>query len=61
MKTVLFVTDLHLGAQSEKISGVFERARRLGWRVVEIERERTGRPWWSIRISAQPSSASGNT
>ena len=27
-----------------KVSGVFSQARRYGWRVVEIERERTARP-----------------
>ncbi len=54
MKTVLFVTDLHIGAQIEKISGVFERARRLGWRVVEIERERTGRPLSDFVASWHP-------
>ena len=44
METVLFVTDLHIGAQIDKAAGVFERARRHGWRVVEIERSRTERP-----------------
>ncbi len=44
MQTILFITDLHIGAQIEKISGVFSQARRHGWRVIEIERERTTRP-----------------
>ena len=44
MQTILFITDLHIGAQITKIAGVFARARQFGWRVVEIERNRTARP-----------------
>lgn len=44
MKTILFVTDLHIGAQIQKFAGVFSQARTRGWHVVEIERERTARP-----------------
>lgn len=44
METILFITDLRIGAQIHKIAGVFSRARHYGWRVVEIERERTSRP-----------------
>ncbi len=44
METILFITDLHIGAQIAKVSGVFSQARRHGWRVIEIERERTTRP-----------------
>ena len=44
METVLFITDLHTGAHVIEISGVFERAARFGWRVIEIERDRTTRP-----------------
>lgn len=44
MENILFVTDLHIGAQIQKAAGVFARARHYGWRVMEIERERTSRP-----------------
>ena len=40
MKTVLTITDLHVGAQIEQNRGVFESAVDYGWRVVEIERAR---------------------
>ncbi len=40
MKTILTITDLHVGAQIEQNRGVFESAVEYGWRVVEIERAR---------------------
>ena len=54
MDTVLFITDLHIGAQIAKISGVFSQARRHGWRVVEIERDRTMRPVADFVESLRP-------
>ncbi|MBE6383136.1 MAG: helix-turn-helix domain-containing protein [Lentisphaerae bacterium] len=44
MTTVLFITDLHTGTHVLEISGVFERAAEFGWRVIEIERDRTTSP-----------------
>lgn len=43
MKTILFITDQHIGAHIKQIAGVFDRAPRYGWRVIEIERERSTR------------------
>ena len=54
METILFITDLHIGAQIAKISGVFSQARRHGWRVVEIERDRTMRPVADFVASLRP-------
>lgn len=54
MDTVLFITDLHIGAQIAKISGVFSQARRHGWRVIEIERDRTMRPVADFVESLRP-------
>ena len=54
MDTILFITDLHIGAQIAKISGVFSQARRHGWRVVEIERDRTMRPVADFVASLRP-------
>lgn len=54
METVLFLTDLHIGAQIAKISGVFSQAKRHGWRVVEVERERTARPVADFIESLRP-------
>ena len=44
MDKVLFITDLHTGAHVIEIAGVCERAACYGWRVIEIERDRTTRP-----------------
>ena len=44
MENVLFITDLHTGSHVIEIAGVFERAVSHGWRVIEIERDRTTRP-----------------
>ena len=44
MQTILFFTDLHAGAHQIELTGVYERARELGWRVIEIEYARTSRP-----------------
>ena len=44
MKTVTFITDLHVGAHVAALEGVYERARRHGWHVVEIEYEHSNRP-----------------
>ena len=54
METILFITDLHIGAQIAKISGVFVQAKRRGWRVVEIERDRTARPVGDFVESMKP-------
>ena len=54
MDTILFITDLHIGAQIAKISGVFSQARRRGWRVIEIERDRTMRPVADFVESLKP-------
>ena len=54
MENILFITDLHIGAQIAKISGVFSQARRHGWRVVEVERERTARPLADFVASLRP-------
>ena len=54
MENILFITDLHIGAQIAKISGVFSQARRHGWRVVEVERERTSRPIADFVASLKP-------
>lgn len=43
MRTILFITDLHIGAQIKKFAGVFAQARARGWHVVEIEHERERR------------------
>ena len=44
MKTVTFITDLHVGAHVAALEGVYERARTYGWHVVEIEYEHSNRP-----------------
>ena len=44
MKTITFITDLHVGSHVAALEGVYERARAYGWHVVEIEYERTNRP-----------------
>lgn len=44
MKTILFITDLHVGAHIAAIEGVYERARTYGWHVIEIEYEHSSRP-----------------
>ena len=44
MKTVTFITDLHVGAHVAALEGVYERARTHGWHVVEIEYEHSSRP-----------------
>ena len=44
MKTVTFITDLHVGAHVAALEGVYERARTHGWHVVEIEYEHSNRP-----------------
>ena len=54
MDTVLFVTDLHIGAQIKKYAGVFAQARLRNWHVVEIERERTARPISDFRDTWKP-------
>ncbi len=54
MQTILFITDLHIGAQITKIAGVFAQARRRGWRVIEIERDRTMRPVADFVESLKP-------
>ncbi len=54
METILFITDLHIGAQIAKISGVFSQARRHGWSVVEVERDRTSRPVADFIESRKP-------
>ena len=54
MDTVLFITELHIGAQIAKISGVFSQARRHGWHVIEIERDRTTRPVADFIESRKP-------
>ena len=54
MESILFITDLHIGAQIAKISGVFSQARRHGWRVIEIERDRTSRPVADFIESRKP-------
>lgn len=43
MDTVLFITDLHVGAHVPELAGVFDRAFDNRWRVIEIELQRTGR------------------
>ena len=54
MRTILFITDLHIGAQIKKFAGVFAQARTRGWHVVEIERERTSRPISDFRETWNP-------
>ncbi|MBR1836743.1 MAG: substrate-binding domain-containing protein [Kiritimatiellae bacterium] len=54
MRTILFITDLHIGAQIKKFAGVFAQARVRGWHVVEIERERTSRPLSEFRETWNP-------
>ena len=44
MKTVLFFTDLLVGTHIPELNGVYERARRYGWHVVEIEYSHLIRP-----------------
>lgn len=44
MDTVLFITDLHVGAHVPELAGVFDRAAAHRWRVIEIEHARTTRP-----------------
>lgn len=44
MQNVVFITDLHVGSHVAELEGICERARDFGWRVVEIEYERTNRP-----------------
>lgn len=43
MDTVLFITDLHVGAHVPELAGVFDRAFDHHWRVIEIELQRTSR------------------
>ena len=43
MKTVLYITDLHVGSHVAQLSGVFDRARIHHWRVIEVETDRTNR------------------
>jgi len=44
MKTVLFLTDLHVGSHIAEVEGVYERARTYGWHVVEVEYAHSIRP-----------------
>lgn len=44
METVLYITDLHVGAHVQELAGVFDRAHIHRWRVIEIELARTTRP-----------------
>ena len=44
MKTVAFITDLHVGAHIAVVEGIYERARTYGWHVVEIEYKHSRRP-----------------
>ena len=44
MKTVLFLTDLHVGSHVAELEAVYERARDYGWHVVEVEYEHSSRP-----------------
>lgn len=37
MKTILFLTDTHSGTNIAELEGVYDRARVLGWYVVEVE------------------------
>ena len=43
METILYFTDLHVGAHVAELAGVFDRAHEHKWRVIEIELERTTR------------------
>ncbi len=43
MENVLFITDLHIGAHVRELDGVYERAVRHGWHVIEVEHEKTTR------------------
>lgn len=44
MKTILFFTDIHAGAHQVELAGVHAQAKLRGWRVVEVEYNRTDRP-----------------
>ena len=44
MKTVLFITDLHVGSHVPEFAGVYERAAAHHWRVIELELSRSVRP-----------------
>ncbi len=44
MDTILYITDLHVGAHVPEFVGVFDRAAAHNWRVIEIETERSVRP-----------------
>ncbi len=44
MKTVLFITDLHVGSHVSEFAGVYDRAAAHNWRVIELELARTLRP-----------------
>ena len=44
MDTILYITDLHVGAHVAELAGVFDRASAFRWRVIEIEVARTTRP-----------------
>lgn len=43
MDTILYITDLHVGAHVIELAGVYDRATAHRWRVVEIEMDRTNR------------------
>lgn len=44
METILYITDLHVGAHVGELAGVFDRAPAYKWRVIEIELARSLRP-----------------
>ncbi len=44
MVNILFITDLHIGSHIAQLDGVYSRAARHGWHVIEIEHTKTSRP-----------------
>jgi len=54
MDTILYITDLHVGAHIPEFVGVFDRAAAHNWRVIEIEMERSVRPLGQLVAQWRP-------